>query len=174
MKSRRTINATNVKKHFASDHINKPASQRICPHCYVTLENSTQLANHLQISCLKLQLSYPKAVEATPIEPECQECHKKFEKVEHLVAHEKLHEEMKNLEKNYQCDNCEKSYASEYALRKHTYEFHDEMVCRFCNVRFAQIDNLMLHIRRKHETVKNLQNNILEDELKNRQNTRAH
>ena len=110
--------------------------ERICDVCDAKFPTRNKLIEHKSIDHFE---NFP-----------CKICGKVFKTHNHLQVHKKhVHIE----EKNYQCDQCEKSYKNLGGLIGHRKTAHENVKfpCEKCGRIFSSKQHCMVHIRKVHE-----------------------
>ncbi|XP_024938001.1 gastrula zinc finger protein XlCGF67.1-like [Cephus cinctus] len=80
----------------------------------------------------------------------CEYCGNAYSQKSYLVAHKRvIHGIQKSAPKEYQCQTCNKSFASEYNLKNHIGLHSQKFLCAHCGKEFATNHALKLH-NRKH------------------------
>ncbi|CAH1398617.1 unnamed protein product [Nezara viridula] len=129
----------NIISHAASAHGGKGAYQ--CQFCSKFFLRLNYLEMHRNYSC---QLNPHRS------KPLCHHCGRKFCQPQKLKVHiKRMHSEMLDTLKEFQCSSCMKLLGSHAALQRHSKEVHKKLPgipCSRCGKEFRNTSNLKIHM----------------------------
>ncbi|XP_076673534.1 uncharacterized protein LOC143371803 isoform X3 [Andrena cerasifolii] len=154
----------NIKQHewYHEKSTKKYEYSFSCHLCPTKFRRRTGLDNHLlmhknSIKCgqcskgfmCNSELEDHKISHTDQVTYICKYCRNAYSEKSCLVAHKLLaHGIQQRVPKEFQCNVCSKSFATELGLRKHV-TLHSKMFsCTHCDKEFASSHNLKLHIRK--------------------------
>lgn len=109
-----------------------------CNHCDMTFNTSTKRSRHIRFVHLP-----------DPLRFICSECGMRFRRNHDLKRHFSKHEDVK--EKDFQCNDCSKSYFTKKALSVHVNAHHPKVQCEWCDISFKDKNQLMMHLKANHD-----------------------
>ena len=121
-------------------------------------------SNHSTMSSLKDQIleAHPKSKEENRKQPTCSQCSGVFKSHINLKRHiSKVH--LKNEEKAFRCETCDRKYSYKSNLNLHLRNAHSNKTgtfqCKSCSKLFGNEQALKMHVKRIHERIKDFKCN---------------
>ncbi|XP_022190029.2 uncharacterized protein LOC111048449 [Nilaparvata lugens] len=131
----------NIMKHAANNHDGKGAYQ--CQFCKKFF---------LRLNYLEMHRTYGCSLNPHRTRPLCDYCGRKFCQPQKLKIHiKRMHSEISEVLKEFQCKRCLKILGSRAALQRHTKEVHHKAMlcsctCDKCGKLFQNKSNLKIHM----------------------------
>ncbi|XP_075225747.1 uncharacterized protein LOC142326900 [Lycorma delicatula] len=131
----------NIMKHAADEHDGKGAYQ--CQYCKKFF---------LRLNYLEMHRTYGCAANPHRTRPLCDYCGRKFCQPQKLKIHiKRMHSEISEVLREFQCKRCMKVLGSRAALQRHIKEVHHKAMlgsctCEKCGKMFQNKSNLKIHM----------------------------
>jgi len=169
---------TLLKQHRVKVHKDRPF---LCEHCNQTFITNDHMTRHIQkvhqginlpvdksnvtpIPCIQCGKEFPSnwhlkrhvvSLHTPSDTPICKLCFKKFASNEEL----QVHLNTDHSDKKFECEECKKTFASTWHLKRHTdihYSNGLNHPCSICQQSFKTTVHLKSHIKSKHEGMRNI------------------
>ncbi|XP_066259483.1 uncharacterized protein [Euwallacea similis] len=131
----------NIRKHATEQHNGKGAYQ--CQYCKKFF---------LRLSYLEMHKTYGCSSNPLRSKSLCDFCGRKFCQPQKLRVHiKRMHSNLTDVLKDFQCKNCKKVLGSRAALQRHVKEVHEKQaatnyLCTACGKNFQNRSNLKIHM----------------------------
>uniref|UniRef100_A0A182JPZ2 C2H2-type domain-containing protein n=1 Tax=Anopheles christyi TaxID=43041 RepID=A0A182JPZ2_9DIPT len=131
----------NVLKHRISLEVHMERHVGItrfeCLYCSSSFHTRTELTNHIA------------AIHVSEDRAECDQCGAVFTSTKLLKQHQESH----NLERNFHCGECGRSFKTQHHLNRHIKAVHTDdarFQCEHCDASYSRRDKLRMHVEKAH------------------------